>query len=106
MNIPLILVGNTQSREEAISDLLKQHDLGLGHPDVLVLTEKLGIESIKKIREHLFLKPALSAHRFIIINPADSLTMDAQNALLKILEEPTDTTIIILGVEKTDVLLK
>lgn len=106
MNIPLILVGSDNKREAEIQHFLAGKNLALAHPDVLVLSEKLGIEAIKKVKEHLFLKPTLAQFKAVVINPADSLTVDAQNALLKLLEEPTDTTLLVLGVGKEESLLK
>lgn len=106
MSLPLIIVGkNEQLKSQLIDDLLSEYKVKLDHPDVLFLSEKLGIDQVKKIREHLSWRPTLAKKRIVIINPADSLTIDAQNGLLKILEEPSDNAVLVLGVDQEDVLL-
>lgn len=106
MNLPLILAGQSRSaKTEAINGILVENNLKLEHPDVLVLSEKLGIEAVKKIKEFIGWKPTMAKKRLILIDPADSLTMDAQNGLLKILEEPADSTLIVMTIDKADGLL-
>ncbi len=64
-----------------------------------IKTEKegsVGIELIKKLQEKIFLKPFKSQDKAVIIPHADLLTVPAQNALLKLLEEPPAHTLIFL----------
>lgn len=56
----------------------------------------LGIEDIRNWQKTLFLKPVKSKTKAVIINHAEKLTREAQNACLKILEEPPENTQIIL----------
>lgn len=65
----------------------------------------IGIDDIKSIHKKIFLKPLRSETKAIIIEEADLLTIEAQNALLKVLEEPPVQTIILLCVESKDSLL-
>jgi DNA polymerase III subunit delta' len=69
-------------------------------------SQTIGIEDIKAIQEKLFLKPIKSKSKFIVIEDAQLLTPEAQNALLKVLEEPPANTNIILGTETTEALLQ
>lgn len=48
----------------------------------------IGIADIRKIQEKIYLKPIKSQKKAIVINQAQLLTAEAQNALLKVLEEP------------------
>lgn len=48
----------------------------------------IGIESVRDLQAHLYLSADGSGHRIAIIDEAETLTKAAQNALLKILEEP------------------
>lgn len=68
------------------------------HPDVLYFKagEKLGIEQARKIKEHFSLKPYSLKGRVVIIEDASVMTHEAQNALLKTLEEPPKEAILIL----------
>ena len=63
------------------------------HPDIIyVKHEKPNTISIDEIREQLIndvmIKPYSSPYKIYIIDEAQKLTLQAQNALLKILEEP------------------
>ncbi|MFH1478700.1 MAG: DNA polymerase III subunit delta' [Candidatus Omnitrophota bacterium] len=71
------------------------------HPDVFDIIPEGPSRSIKidKARDIIYqasLKPYEAKKRFFIINNAESLTIEAQNALLKILEEPPLNHILIL----------
>ena len=61
------------------------------------LTNKtsIGIEAVRALTAKLSLKPPIAnMQRMVIFNPADSLTLPASNALLKLAEEPPPATII------------
>lgn len=68
-------------------------------------SKSIGISDIKTIQRKLFLKPFKSPKKAVIFYNADMLTIEAQNALLKVLEEPPDNTLIILSSERADVFL-
>lgn len=103
----LIIATDVQARKETINSILGDHGLKLTHPDLLYFDEpdKLGVEEAKKIRQHLSLKPYQGKSRAIALVSAYNLTLEAQNALLKTLEEPPDTALIILGSPSEDNLL-
>ena len=65
----------------------------------------IGIEEIKNMQKKLFLKPIKSPTKAIILEDAQLLTKQAQNALLKVLEEPPDHTIIVLSSDSKEPLL-
>lgn len=66
----------------------------------------LGIESVRHLMSGLGLRPyAAGATRVVVIDDADRLTVEAQNALLKLLEEPPPATLIILIAEQIQSLL-
>lgn len=71
----------------------------LNHPDVLYFKagEKLGIAEARKIKQHFALKPYSLKGRVVITEDASVMTTEAQNALLKTLEEPPEEAILILG---------
>jgi DNA polymerase III delta prime subunit len=50
-------------------------------------------------------RTSVAGIRLVIINDAENLTLEAQNALLKTIEEPAESTLIILTVEGTQGLL-
>ncbi len=69
--------------------------------EALILKES-GIDSVREIKKFLWQKPVNSKKRIVIINDADALTTEAQNAILKITEEPPEHSLIILIVNNTD----
>lgn len=54
------------------------------------------IEDIRFVNEKVFMKPYEGRYRVVIIDDAEALTEEAQNALLKTLEEPPPDTVFIL----------
>lgn len=79
-------------------------------PDIITLKhEKPSTISVDDIREQLngdiMIKPYSSPYKIYIIPEADLMTVQAQNALLKTLEEPPQYAVIFLLTENADSLL-
>ncbi len=70
------------------------------HPDVKVLSCGLGetikIEEIRDLIAQVQLRPFEARYKVFIIRNAETLTLEAANALLKTLEEPSATSLLIL----------
>jgi len=71
------------------------------HPDIIRVThEKPNTISVDDIRSQVnndvAIKPYSSPRKIYIINEAEKMTVQAQNALLKTLEEPPEYTVILL----------
>ena len=75
------------------------------HPDLFVLgnepneekeKKSLSIEAVREAQSFLSRFPEQGTYRVVIIDHAETLTHSAENALLKILEEPNTSSIIIL----------
>ncbi len=83
--------------------------LGSGaHPNFLFIapeTQFLRIDEIRALREELSLKAFSDRPRVAILCPADRMTPQAANALLKTLEEPPAGAHLILIAHKTSVLM-
>lgn len=90
-----------EKRIEEIQKILFRLEVNQNHPDLLYLndSETLGVEAAKKIRQFLSLKPFQAKGRVVVLESAHNLTMDAQNSLLKTLEEPPTNSTIILGAD-------
>lgn len=65
----------------------------------------LGIEDVKTMQKTLYFKPLRGETKAVIIKDAHLLTVEAQNALLKVLEEPPEHTLLILTAETKEALL-
>ncbi len=101
MLVKILISPLLESRIRGAEEILTQIQLTQKHPDVLWFPNhsKLGVEQANTIREHLSLKPYSANNRAIVIESAQNFTLDAQNALLKTLEEPPENAVIILGAE-------
>jgi len=66
--------------------------------------KEISIEQIRKAIKHLSLSPYNSSYKFAIIDRAETMKLDASDALLKTLEEPLGNTILILISSKPDLL--
>lgn len=61
-----------------------------------LIVKESGIDCVREIKNFLWQKPQNSPKRTVIIDNADLLTAEAQNAILKITEEPPEHSLIIL----------
>ncbi len=80
------------------------------HPDIIQVThEKPGVISVDDIRmqvnRDVAIKPYSGPYKVYIINEAEKMNVQAQNALLKTLEEPPEYAVILLLTSNIDVLL-
>jgi DNA polymerase III delta prime subunit len=104
----LLLVGPSGVGKSSLSELLAESILELksgglvNYPYKLRLGEaeatSIGIEAVRELEHFLSLRvPGDKEHnRVVLIEDGDRLTIEAQNALLKTLEEPPAGTIIIM----------
>lgn len=60
---------------------------------------KIGIPRVRAIQHHLSLKSYAGGYKICIIDGVDHFTLPAANAILKILEEPTEQVVFILLAE-------
>ncbi|HYC54547.1 MAG TPA: hypothetical protein VEL28_06395 [Candidatus Binatia bacterium] len=80
------------------------------HPDV-VLTARapqkssIGIDDSRAFARSLSLRPTRRGPRVGIIRDADAMTVDAQNALLKLLEEPPGSCVLVLVADNASAML-
>ena len=79
------------------------------HPDVLVITPNdngnIKLEPVRDAIDRAQYRPFEGRRRVVIIDEADALLVQAQNALLKTLEEPTPSSVFILLSARPDMLL-
>ena len=71
------------------------------NPDLIYIEpdgNNIKIEQIRELQKRIPEKPIISNRKVCIINDADTMTKEAQNCLLKTLEEPPEfVTIILIG---------
>ncbi len=65
----------------------------------------IGVEEVRLFREDMYLSPTESTFKIYVIEEAERLTPNAQNALLTVLEEPPKNVIIFLLAQSGDKIL-
>lgn len=83
---------------------------GSNHPDITVTLpldgkKNISVNQVRELRVEAFVKPHEAVCRVFIIDNADSMNEQAQNALLKILEEPPASVIFVLIAESKSAFL-
>ncbi len=67
------------------------------HPDFFVLEEApVKIDAVRKMNDELFIRPLISDRKVFVVEHADEMNTEAQNAFLKSFEEPPGYAVIVL----------
>jgi DNA polymerase III subunit delta' len=66
----------------------------------------IGVEMIRDLQEHMLIKPVYAPVKVYIIEDAENLTPQAQNCLLKTLEDPPEYVVMILTVSNLNALIE
>lgn len=78
-------------------------------PDIKTVTRgdkaTLGVDAVREMRTDMFLSSTEFDRKIYIVEDAHTMTAQAQNALLKVLEEPPTEILILLLCESADALL-
>lgn len=93
-----ILCLNNQKEETCTCKSCTCFD-GKNHPDFYIINEEgnsIKVDTIREVTEKVIEKPIVSNKKVYIINDCDKMTKEAQNCLLKTLEEPPEFVTIIL----------
>jgi len=63
------------------------------HPDVILLKRSedkasIGVDRVRAVLKEVYIRPAIAGYKAVVVHEAHLLTAEAQNAMLKIIEEP------------------
>jgi DNA polymerase III delta prime subunit len=103
--LPLIISGGSEKTRKKVALEKAEESSSKFDTTILKAKENRGIDDIREIERNLFIKPYKGAFKSVIILEAQNLTIEAQNAFLKSLEEVPNQTSIILTTESSDNLL-
>lgn len=87
--------GGAFEHEEVLQDLKIIDLVFMKMLDADTSGDSIGIDAVREVKNFLWQKPNASARRTLIIDNAELLTTEAQNALLKITEEPPSSSLLI-----------
>lgn len=108
-NCAVIIRGGTaKQRIDFANEIAEKNGVFPTSPDYLLIQPEnsIGIEDIRLLISKASLKPYQSPKKVIIIEDSEKMTTEAQNAFLKTLEEPSESTIILLLAANSDLLLQ
>lgn len=92
----LLIASLPDTIQEQIDRLCSKYNIHKYDVTNVTSDKAIGIEDIKNIKEHVFLSPRFGKAKTVIINTQFGITTEAQNALLKLLEEPPTHTVIVI----------
>lgn len=88
-----------------VEELLKKRRIDPIDINLQTYEKDIGIENIRDIQKKILLKPFKSKIKALVLKSQQNITLEAQNALLKILEEPPANTLIIIVLAKKELVL-
>ena len=88
-----------------ISSFLKKEGIDRIDINLHTFENAMGIAEVRNIQKKIILRPFRGKAKAVVLEVYEGITVEAQNALLKVLEEPPANTIIIISVSKKELLL-
>lgn len=96
MNTFIISSKNITKALESVTNIINEEKVSKFDQDQLEFEKDLGITDIRHIQKNIFLKPYKGDKKSITLVLNKKATIEAQNALLKLLEEPPESTLIFI----------
>lgn len=94
MQTLLIVSKGKKPVDEYVASLCKDNKISNLDIQLNSFEKAVGIEDVRNMQKGLFLKPFSSPIKLVILEAYLGITTEAQNALLKVLEEPPANTLI------------
>ncbi len=96
---------NLQQAQAYVQKVCDQTRINTFDRQLLEFEKALGIEDVRSIQRKIFLKPFKGSVKAVTVSLINGITLEAQNAMLKILEEPPANTLIFLITDNYQTLL-
>lgn len=99
-----IIIGSDTAAQKEIKSLLARQNMEFlpKSPDTTIIQpvkSQISVDQVRELKKHIYQKPFSQTQKTIVIKQAHTLTKEAQNALLKIFEEPPKHAQIILSTQ-------
>jgi len=105
----ILLVCSRPQQDQEIKNLARDYQIdsknALDYFEISPQKKQISIDQIRELKGHIYQKPIKAKVKFVVVKDADMLTTEAQNALLKLLEEPPSHAVIILATQRRQKLL-
>lgn len=101
----LVIAKNKDEGISYVASFLKEKKIGQIDTNQNSYEKMAGIEDIRNIQKTILLKPFKGKEKAVIIQAYEGITLEAQNALLKVLEEPPANTFIVISVPTKEIIL-
>jgi DNA polymerase-3 subunit delta' len=104
-----VLCQNTKDGKSCLKCKSCKLFISRSNPDFIEIEPEgtsIGVDTIREMQRDIAIKPMYSGHKVYLISDADRMTVQAQNSLLKTLEEPPDYAVLILTTSKFETLLE
>jgi len=96
MNTYIISSKNLELALSQAEKINKENNVDKFDIEILEFEKALGIEDVRNIQKKIFLKPFKGEKKSLILKLTNAATIDAQNSMLKLLEEPPPSSLIFL----------
>ena len=98
-HLSILITGSTQEkRYEHTQHIAAEHHIHTSDRIEIIGTTNIGIEAIRNWVKRLSYKPISSTQKIGIIHPGELMSIEAQQALLKTIEEPPVETMIAITI--------
>lgn len=101
----LIASKNKKTANDYINEFLNKEKIDPLDRNINFYEKAMGIEDVRNLQKKILLKPFRGKIKAVVIEAYENITLEAQNALLKVLEEPPANTLIIISISKKELLL-
>jgi DNA polymerase III delta prime subunit len=105
MNTYIISTKNKEKALGEVEKINKENKVDKFDVELLEFEKAIGIEDVRNIQKKIFLRPFRGERKSLILILNGGATIDAQNSMLKLLEEPPPSSLIFLLTDNYQVFL-
>jgi len=105
MQSSLVVSKEKDKASSHISNFLKKEGVDPIDINLYIFEKAVGIEDVRNIQKKTILRPFRGKTKAVVLETYEGITTEAQNALLKVLEEPPANTLIIISTAKKELIL-
>jgi len=101
----ILISGQIEKTREIAQNICNENKISKFDIEIIQTEKAVGIGDIRNLQKKLFLTPVKGEKKAIILEAFLGMTIDSQNAFLKVLEEPPVSTIVMILTTSLDFVL-